>query len=62
MDAHQIVKKALGHNQKLIAAKVVQLIVAQKIRQVDLEKLEQDVSVAITKEGFNIFSFTQNYF
>ena len=48
--------------QKLVVAKVVQLIVAQKIRQLDLEKLEEDVSVAITKEGFNIFSFTQNYF
>ena len=60
--AHQIAKTTLGLNQKLIVAKVVQLIVAQKIRQLDLEKLEEDVSVAITKEGFNIFSFTQNYF
>ena len=60
--AHQIAKTTLGLNQKLVVAKVVQLIVAQKIRQLDLEKLEEDVSVAITKEGFNIFSFTQNYF
>ena len=60
--AHQIAKTTLGLNQKLVVAKVVQLIVAQKIRQFDLEKLEEDVSVAITKEGFNIFSFTQNYF
>jgi putative protein kinase ArgK-like GTPase of G3E family len=62
LDAHQIANTALGLNQKLIVAKVVQLIVAQKMRQVDLEKLEQDLAVAITKEGFNIFSFTQNYF
>jgi LAO/AO transport system kinase len=62
MDAHQIAKTGLGVNKKLITAKVVQLIVAQKMRQVDLEKLEQDLAVAITKEGFNIFSFTQNYF
>jgi LAO/AO transport system kinase len=61
MDAHQIAKKALGHNQKLIAAKVVQLIVAQKMRQVDLEKLEQDLSVAISKPGFNIFEFSQRF-
>jgi hypothetical protein len=32
------------------------------MRQVDLEKLEQDIALAITKESFNIFSFTQNYF
>ena len=62
IETHQIAKTRLGLNQKLIVAKVVQLIVAQKIRQLDLEKLEEDVSVAITKEGFNIFSFTQNYF
>jgi len=62
MDAHQIAKTGLGVNKKLVTAKVVQLIVAQKMRQVDLEKLEQDLAVAITKEGFNIFSFTQNYF
>jgi LAO/AO transport system kinase len=62
IEAQQIAKTTLGLNQKLVVAKVVQLIVAQKIRQLDLEKLEEDVSVAITKEGFNIFSFTQNYF
>jgi LAO/AO transport system kinase len=62
IEAHQIAKTTLGLNQKLVVAKVVQLIVAQNIRQLDLEKLEEDVSVAITKEGFNIFSFTQNYF
>jgi putative protein kinase ArgK-like GTPase of G3E family len=62
LDGHQIANTALGLNQKLIVAKVVQLIVAQKMRQVDLEKLEQDLAVAIKKEGFNIFSFTQNYF
>jgi hypothetical protein len=38
------------------------LIVAQKMRQLDLIKLEEDVAAAISKEGFNIFSFTQNYF
>lgn len=62
MDAHQITNTQLGTHLKLITTKVVQLIVAQKMRQVDLEKLEQDLAVAITKEGFNIFSFTQNYF
>jgi len=32
------------------------------MQQVDLKKLEQDLEVAMINEGFNIFSFTQNYF
>jgi LAO/AO transport system kinase len=61
IEAHQIAKTSLGLNQKLIVAKVVQLIVAQKIRQLDLEKLEEDVSLAISKPGFNIFEFSQRF-
>jgi LAO/AO transport system kinase len=62
LDAHQIANKELDTRHKLIVAKVVQLIVAQKMRQLDLIKLEEDLAAAISKEGFNIFSFTQNYF
>jgi LAO/AO transport system kinase len=61
LEAHQIAKTTLGLNQKLIVAKVVQLIVAQKIRQLDLIKLEEDVSLAISKPGFNIFEFSQRF-
>jgi LAO/AO transport system kinase len=61
IEAHQIAKTTLGLNQKLIVAKVVQLIVAQKIRQLDLIKLEEDVSLAISKPGFNIFEFSQRF-
>jgi LAO/AO transport system kinase len=62
IDAHQISNSLLGNNKKIILTRAIQLIVAQKMRQVDLEKLEQDIALAITKESFNIFSFTQNYF
>ena len=62
IDAHQISNSLLGNNKKIILTRALQLIVAQKMRQVDLEKLEQDIELAITKESFNIFSFTQNYF
>jgi LAO/AO transport system kinase len=62
IDAHQISNSLLGNNKKIILTRALQLIVAQKMRQVDLEKLEQDIALAITKESFNIFSFTQNYF
>jgi LAO/AO transport system kinase len=61
IETHQIAKTRLGLNQKLIVAKVVQLIVAQKIRQLDLENLEEDVSLAISKPGFNIFEFSQRF-
>jgi LAO/AO transport system kinase len=61
IEAHQISNSVLGNNKKIILTKAIQLIVAQKMRQVDLKKLEQDLEGAITKESFNIFSFTQNY-
>ena len=62
IDAHQISNNVSGNNKKIVLTKAIQLIVAQKMRQVDLKKLEQDLEVAITKECFNIFSFTKNYF
>ena len=62
IDAHQISNHVLGNNKKIILTKAIQLIVAHKMQQVDLKKLEQDIDVAITKESFNIFSFIQNYF
>jgi LAO/AO transport system kinase len=62
IDAHQIANDALGGHKKLILAKAIQLIVAHKMRQVDLVKMEQDIASANIKEGFNIFSFTKKYF
>ena len=62
IDAHQISNSVLGNNKKIILTRAIQLIVAQKMRQVDVKKLEQDIELALTKESFNIFSFTQNYF
>ena len=61
IEADQIVKNQKGEQLKLIATKIVQLIVAQKMRQVDFEKLEQDLSEAIAKPGFNIFEFSQRF-
>jgi LAO/AO transport system kinase len=62
IDAHQIANSASGNYKKIILTKAIQLIVAHKMRQVDLKKLEQDIEGAITKESFNIFNFIQNYF
>lgn len=62
IDAHQLAQKKSGINQKLVLAKVLQLIVAHKMRQIDFKKMEQALSEAMNKEGFNIFNFTHNYF
>jgi len=61
IEAHQITNTQLGAHHKLVAAKVIQLIVAQKMRQVNLVKLEQDLSVEVSKPGFNIFEFSQRF-
>ena len=52
----------MGANRNLVLTKVIQLIVANKMRQIDLKKMEQALDEAIVKEGFNIFSFTQKYY
>lgn len=60
--SHQIANNVLGNYKKIIFTKAIQLIVAHKMQQVDVKKLEQDIEAATISEGFNIFSFTQNYF
>ena len=61
IDAHQIIKTALGKQNQLMVAKVIQLIVAHKMQQVDIKKLAQDIAVEISKPGFNIFEFSQRF-
>ncbi len=61
IDAHQIAHAQIGANKKLVLAKVVQLIVANKMRKIDLVKMEQDLTTALSKSTFNIFEFTQRF-
>ena len=61
IDAHQIANAASTLNKKLVVAKAVQLIVAHKMRQIDLEQMEQEVVIAISKPRFNIFEFIQKF-
>lgn len=61
IDAHQVAHMQLGANKKLIAAKVVQLIVANKMRQIDLHKMEEDIALALAQPSFNIFEFAQRF-
>jgi LAO/AO transport system kinase len=61
IDAHQIANMQLGTNKKLVLAKVIQLIVAHKMRQINLDKMEQDLEGALAKPTFNIFEFAQRF-
>ena len=61
IEAHQIAHTQLGANKKLVLAKVVQLIVAHKMRKIDLVKMEQDLTIALSQSSFNIFEFTQRF-
>jgi LAO/AO transport system kinase len=61
IDAHHIATMQLGANKKLIVAKVVQLIVANKMRQIDLQKMELDIEAALKNSNFNIFEFAERF-
>jgi LAO/AO transport system kinase len=61
IEAHQIAHAQLGANKKLVLAKVVQLIVAHKMRKIDLVKMEHDLTIALSQSSFNIFEFTQRF-
>lgn len=61
IDAHHIANMQLGANKKLIVAKVVQLIVANKMRQIDLQKMELAIEAALKKSNFNIFEFAERF-
>jgi LAO/AO transport system kinase len=51
-----------GGNTKLIMSKVLQLIVAQKMRQIDLKEMNEKLLEACAKPQFNIFKFAQSFY
>ncbi len=58
---HALVSKK-GGNVKLILSKVVQLIVAHKMRQIDLTKMNEQLLEEYEKPQFNIFKFAQSFY
>lgn len=60
--AHYEAVKTSGNSTKLVMAKLVQLIVAQKMRQVDWENIQQKLLVEIKNPQFNIFKFAQSFY
>lgn len=63
-------KKITGYNfesneskkASLVFQKALSLIQASKMKDIDKEKLKRELSVAIAKEDFNLYKFTENYF
>ena len=51
-----------GGGTKLIMSKVLQLIVAQKMRQIDLKEMNEKLLVAYANPQFNIFKFAQSFY
>ena len=58
---HETIAK-IGGDPKLIMSKVLQLIVAQKTRQIDLKEMNEKLVAAYTNPQFNIFKFAQSYY
>ncbi|MEY4460005.1 MAG: methylmalonyl Co-A mutase-associated GTPase MeaB [Bacteroidota bacterium] len=61
LEAHQIENASLGVNKKLLLARATQLIVAAKMKQVQLAEMEAALENALTKKSFNIFEFAQQF-
>lgn len=58
---HETVLKA-GGDSKLIMSKVLQLIVAHKMKQIDLKDLNEKLVAAYNMPQFNIFKFAQSFY
>lgn len=58
---HETILKA-GGDSKLILSKVLQLIVAHKMKQIDLKDLNEKLLAAHNMPQFNIFKFAQSFY
>ncbi len=59
---HQLgVHHGIQKNEMLFS-KVIQLIMAQKINQIDTEKIKLSLAAASSESNFNIFKFAQNFY
>jgi LAO/AO transport system kinase len=62
INAHQNVHNNLGAKQKLMLSKTMQLIVANKLQQMNKETVEAALDKAMQEPGFNIFEFAKQFF
>ena len=63
MEAHQLALHDDGtQKNEMLFTKVMQLIIASKMNQVDIEKLKLNLASESSKAHFNIFKFAQTFY
>ena len=62
MEAHQLAMKDGLQKKEMFFNKVVQLIMASKMNQVDIEKVKTSLAAECSKANFNVFKFAQTFY
>lgn len=51
----------ISRKTELIFEKAWSIIQERKMKNIDKEKMKKELSVALTKDDFNLYDFTENY-
>jgi LAO/AO transport system kinase len=62
IEAHQLAMQDGLQKKEMFYNKVVQLIMASKMNQVDIEKVKTSLATECTKANFNVFKFAQTFY
>jgi LAO/AO transport system kinase len=62
IQAHQLALRDGAQKNEMLFSKVMQLIIASKMNQVDIEKLKLNLASESSKAHFNIFKFAQTFY
>jgi LAO/AO transport system kinase len=62
IQVHQLALHNGAQKNEMLFTKVMQLIVASKMNQVDIEKVKTHLALESTKAHFNIFKFAQSFY
>ena len=62
MEEHQLAMQDGLQKKEMFFNKVVQLIMASKMNQVDIEKVKTSLALECSKANFNVFKFAQTFY
>jgi LAO/AO transport system kinase len=62
IESHQLAMQDGLQKKEMYFNKVVQLIMATKMNQVDIEKVKTSLALECTKANFNVFKFAQTFY
>ena len=62
IETHQLAMQDGIQKKEMFFNKVVQLIMASKMNQVDIEKVKTSLASECTKPNFNVFKFAQTFY